>query len=91
MGFSKMASFQKKWLNHTWYNIPQIGSLNLNDPNIGILNLDAHFNFDIQYSCADVKLLKKYYNEELTELEAGIYTVIVSENGISSQKRLVIR
>jgi hypothetical protein len=69
------------------------------NPTTGLVKIEGEFTSSISVSVTDLNGRIVYTATDvntglemnLTELEAGIYTVIVSENGISSQKRLVIR
>jgi hypothetical protein len=69
------------------------------NPSTGLVKIEGEFTGSTSVSVADLNGRIVYtannvntgLEMNLTELEAGIYTVIVSENGNSSQKRLVIR
>lgn len=69
------------------------------NPTTGLVKIEGEFAGSTSVSVADLNGRIVYTANDvntglemnLTELEAGIYTVIVSENGNSSQKRLVIR
>jgi hypothetical protein len=69
------------------------------NPTTGLVKIEGEFTSSISVSVTDLNGRIVYTATDvntglemnLTELEAGIYTVIVSENGISSQKRLAIR
>lgn len=69
------------------------------NPSTGLVKIEGQFAGSTSVSVADLNGRIVYSANDvntglemnLTDLEAGIYTVIVSENGISAQKRLVIR
>jgi len=69
------------------------------NPSNGLVKIDGEFSGSTALSIADLNGRIVFSANEITtglemnlsSLEAGVYTVIITENGLTSQKRLVIR